>query len=347
MSGAVTLRKVVDELDNFYYSKENFELMKEAFELQIMEQYIETQIFYYDNSEHLEEMGNVVGIFGDEYFIESANDDEFETFEETFKEKMKTFGGKIKTLWEKLLRVIRDLCNRLLKAGKDLADAVGETTRWLQIGKITEEEAKAVGELIDKASKEAEGSGVTLILNNKATAGRVLVWNAGGVRERVRNLAIGTIYATTKDNNALSINQISNICKAFPNAETMKKRLGQAKGDRKIEIENNIRKFEALQKDLNEMEKKLKNEQGKSEKGEAGAHRDPSVFNEVIAAVSATVKLYAVVEKFKKTVIMGLRDIIKQSQPNKLGADKKANKKGASGDDYKGAAEPEAMNNDE
>jgi len=99
----MTFNEFILECENYQYSQENYNFMKECFEAQMLAKYISNQNYLSENYEDLVEDG----MFAESYFGESVDADTYENLNEKFTEKIKDLGkqiGKIlKQVWNAIV----------------------------------------------------------------------------------------------------------------------------------------------------------------------------------------------------------------------------------------------------
>ena len=80
----MTFGEFVREVELYEYSQENYDLVKECAELQVIGRYIDNQKFIAENAAFVESAGSV---YGDGYFMESVSENDIQALEESFKTK--------------------------------------------------------------------------------------------------------------------------------------------------------------------------------------------------------------------------------------------------------------------
>ena len=98
---AKTFGELILEYQNYEYSRENYELTKECSELQLMSQYLESQLFMISNVADIHEEFKE---FDESYFIESISEDNLEFVCEAADEKSRNIFQKIWHGFKKLLK---------------------------------------------------------------------------------------------------------------------------------------------------------------------------------------------------------------------------------------------------
>ena len=80
----MTVKEFMYQLENYEYSKEHYDLMKECSELELMEQFISDQKYMKEN------------VMNESYYSESVDDESLVAIQESFKEKLDGVIEKIK-----------------------------------------------------------------------------------------------------------------------------------------------------------------------------------------------------------------------------------------------------------
>lgn len=136
---AQTFNDFVAECVAFPYSKENYDLMKEAAEIDMMAQYLENQAFYAEN------VAEATVAYTESYFMESASDEQIQAITESFGEKVKAFGKKIsdgiKKIVDKIIRFFQTIGAKLSKTSQDGIKLYKD----LKAANITPEQYEALG----------------------------------------------------------------------------------------------------------------------------------------------------------------------------------------------------------
>lgn len=96
---AKTFGELILEYQNYEYSKENYELTKECYELQLMNQYIESQLFMMEN---MDDIRDDYQEFNESYFVESLSDDSLYAMMESSKKKSDNI---FKRIWKGIVKI--------------------------------------------------------------------------------------------------------------------------------------------------------------------------------------------------------------------------------------------------
>lgn len=138
---AQTFNDFIAECVAYPYSRENYELMKEAAEIDIMSQYLENQAFYAENV--AEDVFDVA--YTESFFMESASDEQIQAIEESFGSKIKSFfagiGKKISALIDKIIRFFKKIAAEFSKTSRVGIDYY----KKLKEKKLTEEQYEGLG----------------------------------------------------------------------------------------------------------------------------------------------------------------------------------------------------------
>ena len=94
---AKTYGELILEYENFEHSKEHFDLMKECYEIQLMEQYVESQNFLVENMTEIREEYKE---FDESFFVEAADEETAKSVSKAASEKK---DGFFKKMWSKIV----------------------------------------------------------------------------------------------------------------------------------------------------------------------------------------------------------------------------------------------------
>ena len=106
---AYTYRDFLNECENYQYSKEYYEIMKESAELMLMEQFHNAQVFSKHNTETFSE-GYLMESVNEEYIAENANEIGTKALN-----IIKKIGSSIINLFKKFFKWIQGLFNKVFK----------------------------------------------------------------------------------------------------------------------------------------------------------------------------------------------------------------------------------------
>lgn len=118
----VILQDICNEASAYQYSKEFFNLYKECSELDVIQQYVDSQHFIQENAEYVESMNQSSA----GYMMESAATDEISVLEESIKERAQKIWSTIVERGKALLKGMMSVINKLIDCAKK---ALSERTR--------------------------------------------------------------------------------------------------------------------------------------------------------------------------------------------------------------------------
>lgn len=148
----MTIAEFIKEAELFPYSRENFDTMKEASEIDLMAHYIESQQFMSDNTEYLAESAEIV----EGYLFEAMSEEEMTKFEESFGEKMKGFGSKVATIAKSVWTAIINFFRKLGSGCKSLAEKATKLTDKFKNTKLSEQTQIDIKALVNKAIDQSK-----------------------------------------------------------------------------------------------------------------------------------------------------------------------------------------------
>lgn len=129
-----TFKDFIAECENYEHSKEHYEIMKEAAEIMLLEQFISDQAFVKENTETT---------FSEGYLMESVSEEQLKNYNESLGAKIKGAVGKILGGIGKIFRTIAKFFDRLGSALKSsiLAKKAGLDNKKIEeLDKFLQEE---------------------------------------------------------------------------------------------------------------------------------------------------------------------------------------------------------------
>jgi hypothetical protein len=308
----------VKECELFPYSKENFDLIKEASELYLMEQYIESHRFRLENSEMIEEYE---GFLTEGFLFEFVDKKQINPLKEQFSEKSKSFGNKIKALWDKIVRVIKAAFSALLRQCLNLKGKTEEIRKYLGVNKLDPQVHTVIQKMVEDAIKTSGAPISEKQIEGFSKLPRAIV-TVGSQSTRNRLAAVLV-------NNSI---QVTVSSERFPNAlsEKQLKELltGNAGRMKPADIESKITGFKnknyqnglmlsKKDEDARSLVDGLKTFEGFLQKDETDAKISgdwntnmQKSLNLLYQVTGDTIKLYNAVTRFCGMVILGLYRII-------------------------------------
>lgn len=145
---AGTLNDFLKESELFPYSKENYDLIKEASELNIAAMYLENQTFMTENADIIvdQEAG---------YMMESADPEATEKLEDKVSSKKSKWAVKAKSIWEKIIKAFRTFWKAVVARWDKLTAKAADVKKNLGVAKLTPEQIAAVTKLVNDAVKSS------------------------------------------------------------------------------------------------------------------------------------------------------------------------------------------------
>ena len=310
----MTIGDFIKECELFLYSKENFDLKKEASELDLMEQCIESHRFRIENAELIIES---IGYLKEGFLFESVDEKQIQVLEEKLSEKLEAFGSKIKVLWDKLVKVIKAAFAVLMKRYLNLKGKTEEIIKYLNVNKLDPEVHAVIEKMVEQVVTTS-GAPITerQIEGFRRLPRHIITVGKESTRNRIVAVLVNTnirvSVSSEKFPNALSENQLKELMTS--NASRMKH----------DDIEKKIKGYQGAnyrnglivskkEENVKSLLDSLKSYEGFIQKGE----NDAAISGEYNSSMQKTigllyhvtgdiVKLYNAVIKFREIVIMGL-----------------------------------------
>ena len=221
----MTIADFVKEAEVYTYTKEHFNMMKEATEIDLMAHFIESQEFMSDNADYLAESTD---LFVEGFLFEAMGEDEMTKFEENFSEKMKGFGTKVASLAKTIYTAIINFFKKLGGGCKTLGEKATKITDKFKSVKLSEQtqiEIKAlVNKAIDQSKLPMNESGLKAIrvpkklnINDTLTSakvtaaltGQVVLQLAGDESSALNDKQIVEFFGGVFDPNTIDGNKVS------------------------------------------------------------------------------------------------------------------------------------------
>jgi hypothetical protein len=158
----MTFGEVVLESKLFEYSKEYYDLLKESYEISLMETYIESLDFVRNGGYEYVAEASGITIKTDNYFVESADDNQYEELCKAYEEKVGNFLGNIKAGFDKLLSKVIPFFTRIANKFDATCQQGDRLTNYLSTIEDGGEDAKQIGEIIKKCINDTKFAGYLL-----------------------------------------------------------------------------------------------------------------------------------------------------------------------------------------
>lgn len=323
----MTFKQFMTECEMFKYSQANYEFMKEASELELMESYIENQKFLIENAEFTAEASTLLT----ESFLFESSEDTLVLLEGKYRDKIAKFAGDVKAWLIKILTGIANAFKRIGKAFKDGTQKGADVIRKLtNITEVTEDDKKAIKKVIDGAIEtsgapisEKQINGVEKLPRN------IIKWNTNSVNNKLAAALVNTKIQTTITsdgpyNSAIAERHINKFFdKVITNftqegdkgTESLQKTLdryiteSRAKGIVVSADSGVIEKFvNQLESYRDKIESKFLNKEYSGKMSDIG-HK---FFESTSESMAHCIALYRSVNSYRLQVIVGLSEILKK-----------------------------------
>jgi hypothetical protein len=153
------------ECEFFPYSKEYYNIFKEASELDVMEQCLESNLFVIENPELIQES---VSVLTEGYLFESDGEIKIEVMEEKIQEKLKNLGNKIASSVDKIIKMVIAAFKKCMEIIGKFKDRAKEIYDYLQINKLTKQQQEDIDKLVGDATANWEQKYDIAIHENQA-----------------------------------------------------------------------------------------------------------------------------------------------------------------------------------
>ena len=327
-----TLNDYLKECENFQYSKENFDLVKEAAEINIAAMYLESQQYMVENAGAFEGLDS-------EYMMESADESSVKLLAQKASGKKEKWAAKAQGIWKRIVAAFKTFWNAIVERWNKLRGKAADIKANLARVKITPEVAKEIGELVDRAVKE---SGIPISDKQKESFKNLPknVWTTceDGVKNKLAAAICNRTIDLTLVNGgqfalAFSENQLKDLFKLVSDKKVLAANadgLATLKGFIESTQKKNLTKGMSVSKDKTELEElnkyindaelkvsqditslkdSVKNDPGNKE----GVGDVSTLFNNVQLVSHNSMRLYSAIIRFHVTVTKGLETIIKKA----------------------------------
>lgn len=329
-----TLNDFLVECEIFPYSEENYNLIKEAHELNIADLYLRNQRYMQENAEFLKTQAEGV-------MMEAADPETNKNVEESVKTKSKNWKEKAKKIWKKIVTAFTTFWKAIVKRWEKIFGKANELEKDMQA--VTDPDkldVDAISSLVDKAMKDSDN----VINLDKGSIGKLPKTFKKAIPDDKKNIkqalaialyhkTIDCLISSEKYKMALSNKQLKEFLndisdKAFLVADKealakVTKRLdGYASHNLKngVKVTGNIEDLnslitntkDALNKISEPLENIIKNYGYYSDSYSVGDINP--LFTDASKVSADTIKLYTNVIRFKETMLNGLRPIVNKAK---------------------------------
>ena len=306
-----TYNDLILACEGFEYSKEYFELYKEASEIDLMEIYSSNQEFMVENAELITESADVLDGYFQEAVSKEANDD-------VKKKTAEKKGNLFKRIWEKILKVLRAFRNFFVRLGQNIKSRYNMLVNAskLSIGReyaMNNPELKKLYRDFD--AKMNKLSNYIFVFGQNRDADGVIEneYIKHPLMQYIRMFASGKVKVQRPDDSkACTPSEISKMTKALSKGDVKKARdvYSKVKETNMISVpwvEGSLQKAVQDLKDaedyitsLNEQYQKIIYDDQSSTGDIANARNVVESVNDVIIVVADSMKLYTGIDNISK-----------------------------------------------
>lgn len=322
MEGTLTFGDFIKEAEMFQYSQENFNLIKEASELNLMALYIENQSFMIDNKENIETMT-------EGFLMESASENAYESVLQEYQEKAGTFGKNIaerfKRIWVTFVAFLKKMLAKVKKIQSDTEKLVSDLDVKFQ--EITPSDLQKINNVVDRAAKD---SGIVLHENQRALNAKnnkskfFLQIKNDGVRRKLESVLVnGLVHVEIgSDKWAFDQNQITEFMNKIVDDAYVVKNISKIRKMMDSYQATNIKKGIWIGSDSGELEQWIQTlEEYRDTKANRSIVTDTDsdlyksinpVFSDAMKVCADTIKVYNGVMSYRMKICIGLSQILKK-----------------------------------
>ena len=235
----MTFGEFVREVELYEYSQENYDLVKECAELQVIGRYINNQKFIAENATFVESAGSV---YGDGYFMESVSENDIQALEESFKTKAGNIASKlknaIKKAWITFCNFITKIFGRLDADGQAALKLIEEINK--NCSGYSESDYKRIADTLNTwygGNKDTQIIQYSNKIRSKMKVHKLNTQFINGVINAAGNAETGSgmaaaihmilctdtmiVYPPHNDRQGMDPNKIANYVKQFINAKSV------------------------------------------------------------------------------------------------------------------------------
>lgn len=326
---AGTLNDFLKECEMFPYSKENFEIIKEAAEINVAALYVENQTYMAENAD-------VVASQEAGYMMESADEESVKSLKDNLKGKKDKWGAKAKAIWARIVKAFKTFWNAIVVKWTKLTAKAADVKKDLTAVTLTEEQSQAIRKLV---LDSVTSSGIPLAEHQKSGYKGLPKNIIAGIKdETVKNKLAAVLYNNSIDltiskesfGSALSDSQLKEFfnklsdksflaCNKGALANVVKKLEGYQTANltKGISVSKNMEDVKKLIEFIEDAEKKITGEIVQDEdNGYTHAVGDvTTLFANAQKVTADSIKLYTTVVRYQEFVLNGLGPILKKAAP--------------------------------
>lgn len=322
---AGTLNDFLKECDMFPYSKENFELVKEASELNIASMYLENQRFMVENPSLIAESS--------EYMMEAVDAESVKSLEGNVSAKKGKFRARAKKIWESIVKAFKTFWNAVVARWDKFTAKAADVKKNLALVKLTPEQITEITSLVEGAVKT---SGIPISDKQKSGSRglpkNILVISEDSVKNKLAavlcNSTIELVPSKEQYSMAMSEKQLKNFFNTLSNklflaahkdalASAVKQMNDYHKDNlsKGISISKNNDEVKELIKFIEDAEKKIVEEilQDEDNGFTHGVGEINTLFADAQKVTGDSIRLYTTVVKYQEIVLNGLDKIVKKA----------------------------------
>jgi len=318
-AAVMTIKDFILESEAFPYSKENYDLVKECSEIDLMYQYIESQKFYQENSVLVNDI-----TFTEGFFMESVDEDKLQLLEEKAGEKLDNLLERAKKFLDDLIEKFINFLYKILQSSSKLDEKCKKISEVASTTTFSPEmEKDLIGAVEAAASKCGFQFPSHYSKGDYSTQPWLKKVHDAKTKNIIAGLAKGTVTVLPGDkwdkavlaNNLKNLFDKNDIQKGIlsPSVESGLKAQAQlnAKGIAIDFYNDGINKAISELKDIQSALKKDKKEQSKG----IDSSLPKENFAAVRVAIGQTMNLYSTAHRFRSIVLDSVLKIVSNPAP--------------------------------
>lgn len=323
----ITFGDYIKECELFPYSKENYDLIKEASELNLAAMYLENQEFIMENSE-------LAGSCVAGYMVEAADLTTVNDVKEKVSEKKNKWVEKARKVFNRIISAIKSFWNSIVNRFRKISDRCKKLKEDFAVVKLTDEQKDQIKHIVNTAIEE---SGIPISDDQKEKFSKLpkplLIFSENGLKNKLAaalcNKKIDLVISKDKFPYAFSESQLKDFFAKVSSTDANKGSKGGLNDIKEIinkvtaknykngiTVNKDVEANQAFLKYIEEVEAKFKQRTpdsvDESMRDASAAVGDVStIFSEALKVSSDSMKLYRTVIAYQEKVISKLESFVK------------------------------------
>ena len=149
----MTIREFILECENYEHSKEHYQLLKEASELDLLNQFISDQEYML---EHRESLFAADSPFTESYFTEKIDKEKIDDLKEKAVEKAGNIKKTIIGIFKKIITALKGFFGRFMDKMKDHNERQKAIVAYIKANKISEQQWNTIVEIVKEVEENKD-----------------------------------------------------------------------------------------------------------------------------------------------------------------------------------------------